>query len=76
MSILKENLPVNLAEYRNNGYKHNYVCFLEDGRGDLEFEVFVTKRQAEKFIENNYASYCTMTFRQAAKYYPELFKFE
>lgn len=67
-------LPIDLGAYARNGYKYNYVCFMEDGRGDLEYEVFKTKSQAEKYSEYNGVPYYVMTFRQASSSRPELFK--
>lgn len=66
----------NLKDYSENGYNRNYIVVVKDIRGNLEYEVFSTREQAERYNEEKYGlDGRVLTFRQAAKEYPDYFKF-
>lgn len=66
---------IDLSLYSKNGYNYNYIGFLINGRGELEYDVFVTKRQAETYAINHAMPYRIMTFRQAARNYSQFFTY-
>lgn len=62
-----------LRTYKENGYNYNYIVVVIDAQGILQDEVFKTRKQAEnsKIAEHGEV----LTFRQAAKEYPDHYKF-
>ena len=66
----------NLCSYKENGYNHNYIVILDGHSANPDFKVFKTRPAAEQFNEEKLDGHGdVLTFRQAAKEYPENFKF-
>lgn len=65
-----------LRTYKENGYNYKYIVIIQDATGHLEYTVHYTKQQAEKHNEMKLdLKGEVMTFSQAAKAYPEHFKY-
>lgn len=66
----------NLRTYKENGYNYKYIVISKDVSGRIDYSVHYTKQQAEKHNEMKlYLKGEVMTFSQAAKAYPEHFKY-
>jgi hypothetical protein len=66
----------NLRSYKENGYNYKYIVISKDVSGRIDYSVHYTRKQAEK--RNEMKLNCNgevMTFSQAAKAYPEYFKY-
>lgn len=65
-----------LRTYKENGYNFKYIVIIKDITGRLDFSVHYTKQQAEKYNEIKLELKGeVMTFSQAAKKYPDDFKY-
>lgn len=67
---------INLRSYLENGYNRNYIVVTIGIDGRLGYETFSTKEQAKKYNAMKlHLQGEVLTFRQAAKCYPDEFKF-
>lgn len=65
-----------LRTYKENGYNYKYIVIIKDITGRLDSSVHYTKQQAEKYNEMKLELKGeVMTFSQAAKKYPDDFKY-
>jgi len=66
-----------LSVYHKNGSNAKYIVFVIDSNSIVNYDVAATKKTADKRnFEYYYDKAEVMTFRQAAKKYPEHFTFE
>lgn len=66
----------NLRSYKENGYNDKYIVISKYVSGRIDYSVHYTRQQAEKHNEMKLdLKGEVMTFSQAAKAYPEYFKY-
>lgn len=65
----------NLRSYKENGYNDNYVVIVNKTRVEM-CETFVTRKAAENYNMDKLEGHGeVLTFRQAARRFPEYFKY-
>lgn len=65
-----------LRSYKENGYTYKYIVISKDVSGRIDYSVHYTRQQVEKHNEMKLdLKGEVMTFSQAAKAYPEYFKY-
>lgn len=64
----------NLRSFRQNGMNYNYVALISDE--PLQYEVFKSRKAAVHYSgRKSIDKFEILTFRQAAKKYPNAFKY-
>lgn len=66
----------NLRVYKENGYNYKYIVVINGHSDNPDFEVFYTRKQAERADELKFnCKGDVLTFKQAAEEYPENFRY-